>query len=137
MYNPSLSGGSGNSAANNRLFIYEVIGLSNRGSADSVNGNVRRSGSEFITVPYQRMNQELRRIANLGGKILSIRPFGANSQPMAIECSETATQTEPQAIESSETATQTEPQAAAPAATPKKTCGCPGEYLPSERTVCW
>ena len=59
----------GNSAANNRLFIYEVIGLSNRQSTDGVNGNVRHSGSEFITVPYQRMNQELRRIANLGGKI--------------------------------------------------------------------
>jgi ferredoxin--NADP+ reductase len=122
MYNPSLSGSAGNSAANNRLFIYEVIGLSNRQSADSFSGNIRRSGSEFIKVPYHRMNQELRRIANLGGKILSIRQFGANSQPMAIETSETATQAEPQAIE---TAPQTETQVAAPAATPKKHADVP------------
>ena len=115
MYNPSLSGSAGNSAANNRLFIYEVIGLSNRRSTDGVNGNVRHSGSEFITVPYQRMNQELRRIANLGGKILSIRPFGANSQPMAIESSESAPQAEVQA----------NAPAATPAATPKKHADVP------------
>ncbi len=123
MYNPSLSGSAGNSAANNRLFIYEVIGLSNSQSADGVNGNVRRSGSEFITVPYQRMNQELRRIANLGGKILSIRPFGANSQPMAIENSESVPQAEPQAAPQAES--QAESLAAAPAATPKKHADVP------------
>jgi ferredoxin--NADP+ reductase len=79
MYNSSLSGSAGNSAANGRLFIYEVIGLRDRGSADCANGKIRRSGSSFITVPYQRMNQEMRRIANMGGKILSIRPFAAAS----------------------------------------------------------
>ena len=62
-----------------RLFIYEVIGLRDSQSSESTNSKVRRSGSLFITVPYQRMNQEMRRIASLGGKILSIRPFSAAS----------------------------------------------------------
>ncbi len=79
MYNPSLSGNASNSAANNRMFIYEVIGLRD-GSADRSNDKIRRSGSTFITVPYQRMNQEMRRIAKLGGKILNIRPLAAAAE---------------------------------------------------------
>ncbi len=98
MYNPSLSGNAGNSSANSRLFIYEVIGLRDSQSAESSNGKIRRSGSSFITVPYQRMNQEMRRIASLGGKILSIRPFNGsrstaseNNAVMSMETNEQAT----------------------------------------------
>jgi ferredoxin--NADP+ reductase len=91
MYNPSLSGNAGNSAANNRLFIYEVIGLRDNPSADRANDNIRSSGSTFITVPYRRMNQEMRRIASLGGKILSIRPLMSSSEPTPVASSEPAT----------------------------------------------
>jgi ferredoxin--NADP+ reductase len=73
MYNPSLSGN-----ANSRLYVYEVIGLRDNQSLAGGNEKVRTSGSKFITVPYQRMNQEMRRIARLGGKILSIRPLGTS-----------------------------------------------------------
>jgi ferredoxin--NADP+ reductase len=73
MYNPSLSGN-----ANSRLYVYEVIGLRDNQSVAGANEKVRTSGSKFITVPYQRMNQEMRRIARLGGKILSIRPLGTS-----------------------------------------------------------
>jgi ferredoxin--NADP+ reductase len=89
MYNPSLSGNADNSSANNRLFIYEVIGLRDA-SADPSKDKVRRSGSTFITVPYQRMNQEMRRIAKLGGKILNIRPMSASSEPTSVASSEAA-----------------------------------------------
>jgi ferredoxin--NADP+ reductase len=89
MYNPSLSGNADNSSANNRLFIYEVIGLRD-GSSDRSNDTIRRSGSTFITVPYQRMNQEMRRIAKLGGKILNIRPMAASSDSAPVASSEAA-----------------------------------------------
>ncbi len=89
MYNPSLSGNADNSSANNRLFIYEVIGLRD-GSSDRSNDKIRRSGSTFLTVPYQRMNQEMRRIAKLGGKILNIRPMTASSETATVTESETA-----------------------------------------------
>ena len=79
MYNPSLSGSAVDSAANSRLYIYEVSGLRDLLSSNAADSKIRRSGSSFITVPYQRMNQEMRRIARLGGKILSIRPFEAKS----------------------------------------------------------
>ncbi len=77
MYNSSLSGNAGNSAANNRLFVYEVVGLRNMQSSAI---DIRKSGTTFITVAYARMNQEMRRIASLGGKIVSIRPLGAESE---------------------------------------------------------
>jgi ferredoxin--NADP+ reductase len=77
MYNSSLSGNAGNSAANNRLFVYEVVGLRNMQSSAI---DIRKSGTTFITVAYARMNQEMRRIASLGGKIVSIRPLAAESE---------------------------------------------------------
>ena len=71
MYNSSTSPDT--SAANSRLYVYEVEGLGQNGKA-SDSAPVRRSGNVFITVPYDRMNQESQRILKLGGKIVSIRP---------------------------------------------------------------
>lgn len=76
MYSPSVVASSAGSSNNeNRLFVYEVVGLSQNGNTDSLNYPVRQSGSVFITVPYGRMNQEMRRIARMGGKIVSIKPL--------------------------------------------------------------
>lgn len=80
MYNQSLSGNAGLTDANNRMFVYEVSGLRDR-ATEGATEKIRRSGTVFITVPYQRMNQEMRRILKLGGKILSIRP--ASEAPAA------------------------------------------------------
>ncbi|MFG6106474.1 phycobilisome linker polypeptide [Leptothoe sp. EHU-05/26/07-4] len=70
MYNSSVIGGSV-SISGNRLFIYEVKGL---GSIAGSIAPVRQSGSTFVTVPYQRMAEETRRIMRMGGEIVSIRP---------------------------------------------------------------
>ncbi|PSF34240.1 ferredoxin-NADP reductase [Aphanothece hegewaldii CCALA 016] len=66
-------------AVENRLFVYEVVGLSQKGvTNDSVNP-IRRSGSVFFTVPYRRMNQEMRRIIRMGGQIVSIKPLNGDT----------------------------------------------------------
>jgi ferredoxin--NADP+ reductase len=75
MYNPSVIGGNANSTTGSRLFVYEVEGLR---PTDGANVTVRKSGSILITVPYDRMNQEMKRILRMGGKILSIRPLDAS-----------------------------------------------------------
>ena len=62
----------------NRKFVYEVEGLA---SDSRLNYAVRQSGKVFITVSYDRMQEEMRRIAQLGGKILSIKPL--NSETLA------------------------------------------------------
>ncbi|MBP0015186.1 MAG: ferredoxin-NADP reductase [Roseofilum sp. SBFL] len=74
MYTSSLTG----TTNSNRLFRFEVVGL-NPGSTGNMNGSVRYSGSIFITVPYSRMNQEMKRISRLGGKIVKIEPLDADT----------------------------------------------------------
>jgi ferredoxin--NADP+ reductase len=80
MYNPSAAGGASNSPSGSRLFVYEVEGLRQNDETDKLGYPIRRSGSVFITVPYNRMNQEMQRINRLGGRIVSIRPVTAESE---------------------------------------------------------
>jgi ferredoxin--NADP+ reductase len=77
MYNSSAGTAASNTGYKNRLFVYEVVGLSQNGSDTGNNAPIRQSGSVFITVPYSRMNQEMRRINQLGGQIVSIKPLGS------------------------------------------------------------
>ncbi len=79
MYNPNAAGAA-NTESGNRLFVYEVVGLSQNQITDSLNYPIRRSGSVFITVPYNRMNEEMRRITRMGGQIVSIRPLTGGSE---------------------------------------------------------
>jgi ferredoxin--NADP+ reductase len=62
-------------ASDDRLFVYEVEGLSQNTETDNLDYSIRQSGSVFFTVPYSRMNQEMRRITRLGGRIASIKPL--------------------------------------------------------------
>ncbi|MCU0527631.1 MAG: phycobilisome linker polypeptide [Elainella sp. Prado103] len=68
------------STAENRVFIYEVTGL--RQNEQTVNHTypVRSSSNIFIQVPYSRMNDEMRRITRLGGKIVAIHPAEAAAE---------------------------------------------------------
>ena len=73
MYKSSAAvAGNNNIEYKNRLFLYEVVGLSQNGNSNNLNYSIRSSGSVFITVPYNRMNQEMQRISRLGGRIVSI-----------------------------------------------------------------
>ncbi len=74
MYNSSAAFSSSNTQYKNRLFIYEVEGLSQNGNSNGAKVPIRTSGTTFITVPYSRMNQEMRRINSLGGKVINIKP---------------------------------------------------------------
>ncbi|MDJ1182737.1 ferredoxin--NADP reductase [Roseofilum casamattae] len=67
----------------NRLFQFEVVGLNPGSTAQTQSCSVRQSGSIFITVPYARMNQEMRRISRLGGTIVNIQPLDGQRQPTA------------------------------------------------------
>jgi hypothetical protein len=58
----------------NRVFLYEVV-MGEVGGQGQATVPVRRSGRQFIRVPYRLMSQEMRRITQMGGKIISIRPI--------------------------------------------------------------
>ncbi|MEQ9358143.1 MAG: DUF1816 domain-containing protein [Coleofasciculus chthonoplastes F3-SA18-01] len=64
----------------NRYFVYEVVGLRQSAATDTLNYPIRRSSSVLIRVPYSRMNQTMRRISQLGGKIVSIRSLTLNTE---------------------------------------------------------
>lgn len=56
-----------------RFFRYEVSGLRQGEETENTDYQIRNSGSVFITVPYNRMNQEMQRITRLGGRIVNIQ----------------------------------------------------------------
>ena len=68
---------SSNTQYKNRLFVYEVEGLSQNSVDTKI--PIRSSGTVLITVPYNRMNQEMRRINSLGGRVISIKPVGSDT----------------------------------------------------------
>jgi len=70
---PSLMRTS-NSNSDNRVFVYEVEGLRQNEQTDSQSYPLRNSSTILIQVPYSRMNNEMRRITRLGGRIVNISP---------------------------------------------------------------
>jgi len=73
MYNSNAADAAANTEAGSRVFVYEVVGLRQNETTDQMGYPIRQSGSVFIRVPYNRMNQEMRRIARMGGKIVNIQ----------------------------------------------------------------
>jgi phycocyanin-associated rod protein len=61
-------------AATNRVFLYEVSGLKQNDQNDKNAYPVRLSGSVFIPVPYQRMNEEMQRITRMGEQSSVLSP---------------------------------------------------------------
>ena len=79
MFGQTTVGNGGISSEASRVFRYEVVGLRQNEETDKNNYEIRRSGSVFITVPYNRMSEEMQRITRLGGKIVKIEPLTAES----------------------------------------------------------
>jgi ferredoxin--NADP+ reductase len=71
--------GVNNTEYGNRAFVYEVEGLRQSETTDKLDNSIRKSGTVYITVPYARMNQEMRRITRMGGKIVSIKTLDNHS----------------------------------------------------------
>lgn len=69
----------GSATADNRIFVYEVIGLRQNESAIYSDSQIRTSANTFVQVPYNRMNKKMQQILRMGGKIVSIQPLGATS----------------------------------------------------------
>lgn len=75
MFGQTALGSASTNAAGSRMFRYEVVGLKQNSETDKMNYPIRQSGSVFVTVPYNRMNEEMQRILRMGGKIVKIEPL--------------------------------------------------------------
>ncbi|MBD2484059.1 phycobilisome linker polypeptide [Planktothrix sp. FACHB-1365] len=73
-------GQSSSSPSGNRFFRYEVVGLRQSNETDKAEYQIRSSSSQFITVPYNRMNQEMQRLTRMGAKIVSIQPLTSDAE---------------------------------------------------------
>ncbi len=82
MFGQTTLGSGRLSNAENRVFRIEVEGMRQTYESDQLSYPIRSSGSFMITVPYNRMNEELQRINRMGGKVVSIEPltFDGDSQ---------------------------------------------------------
>lgn len=78
MFGQTAVGSAANSPSGSRMFRYEVVGLRQNEENDKNNYSIRNSGSVFITVPYNRMNDEMQRILRMGGRIVKIEPLTNN-----------------------------------------------------------
>ena len=92
MLGKSVIGGRSSSSANNRIFVYEVTGLKQNQENDSNSYSFRSSSSVFISVPHNRMNDEMQRIGKMGGTIVNIQSLEAFKQEEANSYEETAIQ---------------------------------------------
>ncbi len=61
----TAASGAANSTSGSRLYRFEYVSL--RGT------NIRRSGSQFVTVSFDRMSEVMQQIVRNGGKIVSIQ----------------------------------------------------------------
>lgn len=76
----SKAAGAANTSSGGRMYRFEVVGLRQGNEADNLNYSIRTSGSTYIVAPYSRMSATMRRIKNLGGKIVSIQPLNADPE---------------------------------------------------------
>lgn len=79
MFGQTTVGTGGISSDASRVYRYEVVGLRQNEENDKNNYEIRHSGSVFITVPYNRMSEEMQRILRMGGRIVSIKPLTAET----------------------------------------------------------
>jgi len=92
MFGQTALGSGTLSEAANRMYRYEVEGLRQTYESDKLSYPIRRSGSFFLTVPYNRMNEEMQRINRLGGKIVSIQQLSLEGDSEAKSEATTANQ---------------------------------------------
>ncbi len=118
MYNSSTTGSVVSSSAN-RLYVYEVEGLGQSGQASDMTAPLRRSGTVSFTVPYSRMQQEAKRIMQLGGTIISIRPADEAASASAAASSNGGTSSQ-QAAASSATSNTSKKKSMTPTKDKKK-----------------
>lgn len=90
---------SGTSTVDSRIFVYEVTGLSQNEVTAQSRSPIRSSNSQFLQVPFHRMNEEMRRILRLGGEIVDIRPLNASSASSPAPASQSAKGAESDAVE--------------------------------------
>jgi hypothetical protein len=67
--------GQSETSSSARIFLYELAGLRQNPETEGNNFQIRLSGSTFVKVPANRMNEAMRRFNRIGATIVSIKPL--------------------------------------------------------------
>jgi len=74
MYNQNAFGTARLNNAGNRTYRIEVTGMRQNAETDRRGYSIRQSGRWSLIVPYNRLSDQMQRIARMGGQIVSVRP---------------------------------------------------------------
>lgn len=69
--------GQSETSSSARIFLYELEGLRQNPETENNSFQIRSSGSTFVKVPANRMNEAMRRFNRVGARIVSIKPLDA------------------------------------------------------------
>ncbi|NJK37412.1 MAG: CpcD phycobilisome linker protein [Oscillatoriales cyanobacterium RM1_1_9] len=72
--NTSVSN-SNPSESESRMYRVEVEAMGQNVNPDRISYRIRSTRKTYLSVPYNRMSQEMQRINRMGGRILSIEPL--------------------------------------------------------------
>ena len=75
MFGQTTVGSGTFSDSESRMYRIEIEGMRQNVTPDKVSYRIRNSGRTFITVPYNRMSEQMQRVGRLGGRIVSIEPL--------------------------------------------------------------
>ncbi|MEL7036038.1 MAG: phycobilisome linker polypeptide [Cyanobacteria bacterium J06592_8] len=79
----TLTGRATLSNNGSRMYSIEVEGMGQNVNPDRISYPIRSSRKTYITVPYNRMSEQLKRINRMGGKIVGIQPLTADGSSEA------------------------------------------------------
>jgi hypothetical protein len=71
----TLTGRTALSDNGSRMYRIEVEAMGQNVDPDTNSYRIRSTRKTYITVPYNRMSEQMKRINRMGGKILSIEPL--------------------------------------------------------------
>jgi hypothetical protein len=75
MDDPSAASITVHPGSENRVFLYEVVGLWLDLNHNCISAPIVHNGSIVLTVPYSQMGETMQRINRMGAKIISIKPL--------------------------------------------------------------
>jgi ferredoxin--NADP+ reductase len=75
MNDPSTASIAADPVSENRVFLYEVVGLWPILNNNLIHSPIHRDGSVWLTIPYSQMGETMQRINRMGARIISIKPL--------------------------------------------------------------
>ncbi|NJL81794.1 MAG: CpcD phycobilisome linker protein [Chloroflexaceae bacterium] len=75
MFGQTTRGADNLSDAGTRMYRIEVEGMGQNTNPDRLSYRIRSTGKTYLSVPYNRLSEQMQRILRMGGRVVSIAPL--------------------------------------------------------------